>query len=130
MLEDVMTLPSNKPHHKFGCVHPPLLISLKCKFMSKKLSLSSLVEQVKRQATEGLSFNIENVETKVSKSGNVGVRAECTNGTIITFWSTNMDQVVEAIDDNGTYQVIAGTKVLDDGSLIPSEKASTGKFWD
>jgi hypothetical protein len=95
-----------------------------------KLSLASLVEQVKRQATSDLTFNIDDVETKISKSGNVGVRVKCSNGTIITFWSTNMDQVVEAIDDDGTYQVIAGTKVLDDGSLIPADAASTGKFWD
>jgi len=40
-----------------------------------------------------------------------------------------MDQVVEALDDAGNYQVIPGTRVADDGGLIPSG-SKPGGFWN
>lgn len=76
-----------------------------------------------------LTFNIENVEHKASKTGNVGFRATCDNGNVITFWSGNMDQVVEMIDNNGNYRVLPGTRVSNDGGLIPKD-ARQGGFWD
>jgi hypothetical protein len=39
-----------------------------------------------------------------------------------------MDQVVEATDDAGNFQVIPGTRMADDGGLIPKD-ASQGGFW-
>lgn len=75
-----------------------------------------------------LTFNISSVEAKASKSGNVGFRVTTDQGRVITFWSSNMDAVVEALDDDGNHQVIPGTRIADDGGLIPKD-ASQGGFW-
>lgn len=91
-------------------------------------SFAELTESIQRKSTEGLSFNIADVESKISKSGNVGYRVTLANGQVVTFWSSNVDQVIEAIDDKGNHQVIAGTRITDDGSLIPKD-AEKGGFW-
>jgi len=75
-----------------------------------------------------LTFNISDVEAKASKSGNVGFRVTTDQGRVVTFWSSNMDAVVEALDDDGNHQVIPGTRIADDGGLIPKD-ASQGGFW-
>jgi hypothetical protein len=75
-----------------------------------------------------LTFNISSVEAKASKSGNVGFRVTTDQGRVVTFWSSNMDAVVEALDDDGNHQVIPGTRIADDGGLIPKD-ASQGGFW-
>ena len=75
-----------------------------------------------------LTFNISDVEAKASKSGNVGFRVTTDQGRVVTFWSSNMDAVVEALDDDGNHQVIPGTRIADDGGLIPKD-ASQGSFW-
>lgn len=95
---------------------------------------AELSETIRRKATEGLTFNINDLTDEnvyvAEKTGNVCYRYTCANGKVISFWSSNADQVVEAIDDKGNHQVIAGTQILDDGSLIPSDKRSTGSVWD
>jgi len=75
-----------------------------------------------------LTFNISDVEAKASISGNVGFRVTTDQGRVVTFWSSNMDAVVEALDDDGNHQVIPGTRIADDGGLIPKD-ASQGGFW-
>ena len=74
------------------------------------------------------TFNIAKVEAKASRTGNVGFRVTTDQGRVITFWSTNMDAVVEALDDNGNFRVVPGTRIADDGGLIPKD-ASQGGFW-
>jgi hypothetical protein len=93
-----------------------------------KPTLSDLAAQASA-SVETSQFNIENVEVKTSKTGNTGFRATCDNGTVITFWSSNMDQVVELLDNNGNYRVLPGTRISDDGGLIPKD-ARQGGFWD
>jgi hypothetical protein len=93
-----------------------------------KPTLADLATQASA-SVETLQFNIENVEVRVSKTGNTGFRATCDNDTVITFWSSNMDQVVEQLDNEGNYRVLPGTRVSDDGGLIPKD-ARQGGFWD
>lgn len=75
-----------------------------------------------------LTFNISAVEAKASKTGNVGFKVTTDQGRTVTFWSSNMDAVIEAVDDAGNHQVIPGTRIADDGGLIPKD-ASQGGFW-
>lgn len=91
------------------------------------LSLQLLAKQALSQL-EQLTFNIADVEAKASRTGNVGFRVTTDQGRVVTFWSSNMDQVVEAMDDNGGYRVIPGTRIADDGGLIQKD-ASQGGFW-
>lgn len=90
--------------------------------------LHALVEQAISQESEILTFNISSVETKVSKTGKVGFRATTDQGQVVTFWSSNMDQLVEPTDDNGNFRVVPGTKVSQEGSLIPKDSAKG--FWE
>ena len=80
---------------------------------------------------KSLTFKIENVESKASPiTGNVGFRVETDEGKTITFWLSNMDEVVELTDAaTGLYTVIPGTRVAADGGLIPAS-AKAGGFWD
>lgn len=91
------------------------------------LSLQTLAKQALGQL-EQLTFNIADVEAKASRTGNVGFRVTTDQGRVITFWSNLMDQVVESTDDNGGHRVIPGTRIADDGGLIPKD-ASQGGFW-
>ena len=90
-----------------------------------KLALKSLGEQ--------LTFDINKegtVETKASKTGNVGYRIKTDQGKVVTFWETTMDEVIEAVDEEkGLYQVKAGVTITEDGSLIAAGKSSNG-FWN
>lgn len=90
--------------------------------------LHALVEQAFSQDPSALTFNISSVETRVSKTGKVGFRATTDQGTVVTFWSSNMDQVVEPTDDNGNFRVVPGTKVSPEGSLIDKDAAKG--FWE
>ena len=75
------------------------------------------------------TFNLKNVETKPSKTGNVGFKATLDSGKVVTFWSSNMDKVVEVENEaKGDYRIKPGTQITEDGSLIPSDSASNG-FW-
>jgi hypothetical protein len=65
-----------------------------------------------------LTFSIENVETKVSKSGQVGFRATCDSGEVITFWATIIDRVVDEIAP-GKFRLKSGVDVAKGGGLIP-----------
>ena len=95
--------------------------------VAKLPTLAELAAQASAKV-DTLTFNISDVEVKMSKTGNTGFRATCSNGQTVTFWSSNMDQVVEQIDDNGNYRVIPGTRLSDDNGLIPKD-ASQGGFW-
>ena len=77
-----------------------------------------------------LTFNINNVESKASPvTGNVGFRVKTEEGKVITFWLSNMDEVVELTDEKaGLYTVIPCTRVAEDGGLIP-KTANAGGFW-
>lgn len=76
-----------------------------------------------------LTFQVKNVETKASKTGNVGFKATTDQGKVITFWQSNMDLVVEPVEGKeDQFQVIAGTQITEDGSLIPKGAAVNG-FW-
>lgn len=90
-------------------------------------SLHLLAKQALGQL-DTLTFNISAVEAKASKTGNVGFKVTTDQGRTVTFWSSNMDAVVEATDDAGNFQVIPGTRLADDGGLIPKD-ASQGGFW-
>jgi hypothetical protein len=90
-------------------------------------SLHLLAKQALGQL-DTLTFNIESVEAKASKTGNVGFRVTTDQGRVVTFWSSSMDQVVEATDDSGNFQVIPGTRIAADDGLIPKD-ASQGSFW-
>lgn len=104
------------------------LAAAKAAQVAKLPTLADLAAQASA-STDTLTFNISDVEVKMSKTGNTGFRATCSDNTVITFWSSNMDQVVELLDDNGNYRLVPGTRVSDDGGLIPKD-ARQGGFWD
>lgn len=89
-------------------------------------ALLNLKEQALKSLGE-ITFKVADVETKASKTGNVGYRVKSSDGKVITFWSSIMDKVVEEIDEE-TYRVIPGTQITDEGSLIPRDNISGG-FW-
>ena len=73
------------------------------------------------------TFNIKNVEVKPTKTGNVGYRVTTDQGKVISFWQSNMDRVIEAIDEDN-FRVIPGTSFAEDGGCIPRDAVSGG-FW-
>jgi hypothetical protein len=118
----------------------PLLIyrfTSKLKFMANKplMGFAELTESIQVQSTTGLTFNIKDVESKVASNGNVGYRVKLDNGQVITFFSHTKEGVyqindlIEAIDDDGNHRVIAGTRITETGSLLP-KGAKKGGFWD
>jgi len=89
-------------------------------------SLQSLAETALENAGL-LTFSIENVKAKASTTGKVGYKAVCDDETVITFWSSNIDSVVDEIAE-GKFRVKPGVQVAKDGGLIPADKQSKG-FW-
>lgn len=89
-------------------------------------SLNSLMETALENAGL-LTFSIENVKAKPSLSGKVGFKAVCDDETVITFWSSNIDSVVDEIAE-GKFRVKPGVQVAKDGGLIPADKQGKG-FW-
>lgn len=77
--------------------------------------------------TEELTFHISEVETKRSRTGNIGYRVTTDQGRVITFWRTTRDLCIET-DEEGNCSLIPGTTVANDGGLIPSGTQSG--FWD
>lgn len=88
--------------------------------------LNDLVEKALKELGE-LTFLKSKAESRASKTGNVMIRVETEQGKIITFWKSNMDLVVEAVDAD-TLRVIPGTQILENGALIP-RTAIAGDFW-
>ena len=81
------------------------------------ITLQQLVEQALSKLGQ-LTFNISDVETvthtksgKPISTGNVGLKVKTSEGKVITFWSSNMDSVVEPTDNKGNYRVIPGTRL-------------------
>jgi hypothetical protein len=95
--------------------------------MLQKEALGQLAQQ---------TFNIANVEAKASKSGNVGYKVVTDQGKVITFWASTLTSCIEAVDDNGNFRVVPGTRLaeetLPDGTpalgLVPKD-AAQGGFW-
>ena len=71
-------------------------------------------ESTSDEFTEELTFHISDVETKRSKTGNVGYRVTTDQGRVITFWRTTRDLCIET-DEEGNCSLISGTTVADDG---------------
>lgn len=91
-----------------------------------------MIEAVIANRASTLTFDARNVEFRDTKTGkNVGVRVKTDQGKVITFWSSNADEVTEHIDgaEPHVFRVVPGTQVLEDGSLIPGDSKAKG-FWD
>ena len=84
-----------------------------------------------RVKSQDLTFFVKDCEFKTSeKSNNTGARVTTGGGKVITFWSSNMEDVVELIDaKTGQYCVAAGVRIAEDGGLIPAN-AEKGGFWN
>lgn len=95
------------------------------------MNLSSLVA-LKDKALESaglLTFSVENIEVgKISKSGQVGFRATCDNGDIVTFWESTADGVIDEIAP-GKFRLKPGVDIARDGGLIPAESRNKGGYW-
>jgi hypothetical protein len=82
---------------------------------------------------ERLTFNVNEVEIKPTKNGNVGYRVKASNGEYLTFWDTTMANTVEdVVGSPDVMQVKLGVQLAKDQfgdfSLIPADKVSKG-FW-
>ena len=93
------------------------------------LSFSELVKQAQMNSESSLTFNKADLEIQVASNGNVGFRVTTDQGQVITFWSSNVDQVVEELDNIGNCRVLPGTGISRDGGLIPADRVSTSGFW-
>lgn len=94
------------------------------------MNLASLVS-LKDKALESaglLTFSIENIEAKPSKTGNVGFRATCDTGESITFWDSTADAVIDEIAP-GKFRLKPGVTIARDGGLISAEASRNGGFW-
>jgi hypothetical protein len=97
------------------------------------ITLQQLAQQALSKLNQ-LTFNISKVASVPTSTGNVSFKVETTEGKVITFWSSNMDEVVEPTDNEGNYRVIPGTRLaeetLKDGTpalgLIPKGSAKGG----
>jgi hypothetical protein len=58
-----------------------------------------------------------------SNNGNHGYVVKTDQGDIVSFWASNRDDIWET-DDDGVCTLIPGTKMLEDGSLIPGNASS------
>ena len=58
-----------------------------------------------------------------SSNGNHGYVVKTDQGTIVSFYLSNRDDIWET-DDDGMCTLIPGTKMLEDGSLIPANASS------
>jgi hypothetical protein len=83
--------------------------------------------------TEDITFNLAEckadgrLETRRSKTGNIGYRITTDQGRVVTFWSTTRDLCLQT-DEDGNCSLLPGTTITDDGSLIPP--GSKSSFWD
>ena len=94
------------------------------------MSFSEIAKQAQLNSESCLTFNKVNMEIRNAETtGNVGFRVTTDQGQVITFWSSNVDQVVEELDNNGNCRVLPGTGISKDGGLIPADRVSTGGFW-
>ena len=93
------------------------------------VNLKDAISQARTKSLD-LTFFTKDCEFKAStKNSNVGVRVTTASGKVVTFWSSNADEVVELIDEKtGQYSVMEGTRIADDGGLIPAS-AKSGGFW-
>lgn len=93
--------------------------------------IQSLIEKAIANSDDVLTFDASKVETKKSKTGNVGLRVVTDQGKTITFWASTADAVVEQVPGGSETQwrVVPGTSVLEDGGLIAKD-AQAGGFWD
>ena len=94
--------------------------------------LRQAAQALKSKAQEGLSFNFNDVEMKLTKN-NTAYRVVCSNVETITWFESykegfTCDDIVEEIDDNGNMRVIHGVTVSPSGSLIPA--GMQGSVWD
>lgn len=82
-------------------------------------SLTSLKEKALESAGL-LTFSIENVESKICKTGErqMAFRATCDNGDVVSFFESTADLVLDEIAD-GKFRVKPGVDVAKDGGLIP-----------
>jgi len=116
-----------------GC-EPPKFRHLNFNHMSA-ITLQQLAQQALSKLNQ-LTFNISSVASVPTSTGNVSFKVETAEGKVITFWSSNMDEVVEPTDDKGNYRVVPGTRLaeetLKDGTqafgLIP-KGAAKGGIW-
>ena len=93
------------------------------------MKFASLIS-VKENALQSaglLTFSVENVEAKPASTGQAGFKAICDDGTVITFWESTADNVLDEIAD-GKFRVKPGVQVAADGGLIPAESKGKG-FW-
>lgn len=91
---------------------------------------SAILDQKRAEALAALgaaeTFAAVNVEVKATKNGNLGYRVMTSKGRQVTFWDSNMQDIVEFLDAD-TMQLKAGVRVLDDGSCIPA--GSSFNLW-
>ena len=72
-----------------------------------------------------LTFKLADLESVVTRNQKVSFRVTLSNGTTVTFWSTNMAELVTELPDGLTCQLLPGVEILENGNLIPG-----GSQWE
>lgn len=96
-------------------------------------SLQKLVKTKLDSTVNGLTFSLADLEIgEPSKSGNIGFRVTCDNGKKVSFWSSNMENVVEETSE-GNFRVLPRTRFSEEDEfgyfgLIP-ENSKNGGYW-
>lgn len=115
---------------------PPALFGMKPKNLKgtevpkpQVITWDSVDDNINDESLE-LSFTLSEVISDptrwaVSKSnnGNHGFVVKTDQGTIVSFYQSNRDDIWET-DDDGVCTLIKGTTMLEDGSLIPGNASS------
>ena len=91
----------------------PHCFTIKIYDMASKLRQAS--QRLKDEAQQGLTFNFDKVDIKLTKN-NTAYRVVCSNGQTIKWFEsyedgTTCDDLVEEIDDDGNMRVIHGVTV-------------------
>lgn len=101
--------------------------------MSNLKKLQDLAAKAKAAVqTENLSFPVTSLEAKATESAipKVNFRATLTNGKVVTFWESNMAELVEPSADGNSFLLKAGVTILEDGALIPPGSKWAGVWTD
>jgi hypothetical protein len=139
-----MTCPPRLPHLFCGGINPPPFIAMKeaktgtkvppaTKVAPQVITWDMVDEATDDLFTEDVTFNLAEckadgrLETRRSKTGNIGYRVTTDQGRVVTFWSSTRDLCLET-DEDGNCSLLPGTTITDDGSLIPP--GSKSSFWD
>lgn len=81
------------------------------------MKINELVKELVDSREGKLTFSIGNVSRSLTSTGNVRLKAVCDNGKVVSFWSSNMDELITETDPSGLYEVQPGVTTFFDNQI-------------